>query len=277
MSAASVAPAERAPRRRAGAAATLWLLGTGIAALGANVAEAQWWLDVPDTTPRKANGEPDLAAEAPRLGDGTPDLSGIWFQDTNKYVRNIAADLGPDAVPYQPWAKALAEERATGAHSREDPDANCLPQGVPKIAAAPAPWKIVQQPDLIVVVHEAFSLWRQIFLDGRRLAADVQPTWMGYSTGHWDGDTLVVDSRGFNGKIWLDQLGKPTTEQLHVIERYRRLDYGHMEIESTIDDPGAYTKPWTVKSTYHLLPDTELLEFICNENNQDLEHLPGGD
>jgi hypothetical protein len=255
-----------------GAVLAVAALGT----LSVGTAHAQWWLDVKDKTPRTADGGPNLMADAPRLADGTPDLSGIWFQDTNKFVRDIAADLGPDAVPYQPWAKALAEERATGMHSREDPDANCLPQGIPKLAAAPAPWKIVQQPDLIVVLHEAFTLWRQIFLDGRHLADNVQPSWLGYSTGRWDGDTLVVDTRGFNGKIWLDQLGKPTTDQLHVVERYRRTDYGHMEIEATIDDPGAYTRPWTVTHTYHLLPDTELLEFICNENNQDLEHLPGG-
>lgn len=240
-------------------------------------ASAQWWLDVPDEVPRTADGRPDLTAPAPRFPDGTADLTGIWFQDTNKYTRDIAADIGADAVPYQPWAKALADERATGAHSREDPDANCLPQGVPKISFVPAPWKIVQTPDLIVVVYEAFTLWRQIFLDGRRLVDGANPTWLGYSTGHWDGDTLVVESKGFNGKIWLDQLGKPTTEQLQVTERFRRTDYGHMEIEATIDDPGAYTRAWTVRQTYHLLPDTELLEFICNENNQDLEHLPGGE
>ena len=237
---------------------------------------AQWWLDVPDTVPRTADGEPDLMAPAPRLPDGTPDLSGIWYQDSNRFTRDIAADIGADAVPYQPWAKALAEERATGAHSREDPDANCLPQGVPKISWVPAPWKIVQTPDLIVIVYEAFTLWRQIFLDGRRLIEDPNPTWLGYSTGHWDGGALVVETTGFNGKIWLDQLGKPTTDRLSVTERFRRLDYGHLEIEATIDDAGAYTEPWTVKTTYHLLPETELLEFICNENNQDLEHLPGG-
>jgi hypothetical protein len=242
----------------------------------ATSAHAQWWLNVPDKAPRKPNGEVNLMAPTPHLRDGTPDFGGVWYQDSNRFTRDIAADIGADAVPYQPWAKKLADERATGAHSREDPDANCLPQGVPKISWVPAPWKMVQTPGLIVVVYEAFTLWRQIFTDGRRLEDDPSPTWMGYSTGHWDGDTLVVDSRGFNGKLWLDQLGKPTTEKLHVIERFKRTDYGHMTIEATIDDPGAYTKPWTVKTTYHLLPDTELLEFICNENNKDLQHLPGG-
>ena len=105
----------------------------------------------------------------------------------------------------------------------------------------------------------------------------IDPTWLGYSTGAWEGDTLVVDTRGFNGRAWLDQFGKPSTDKLHVIERYTRKDFGHMELEITIDDPGAYTKPWTAKQEVHLLLDTELLEFICNENNRDVEHLPGGD
>jgi hypothetical protein len=236
---------------------------------------AQWWLDVPSTAPRNAKGEIDLNAPAPRTKDGKPDLSGIWNPNANRFLRDIAVDLKPEDVPYQPWAKKLADERADGSHSREDPDANCLPQGVPRIGAAPAPWKIVQTPDLIVIVHEAFSLWRQIFLDGRKLSANANPSWLGYSTGHWEGDTLVVDTRGFNGKTWLDQVGKPTTEKLHVIERYTRKDYGHMDLTITIDDPGAYTKPWTVKQDVTLLPDTELLEFVCNENNRDLEHLPG--
>lgn len=239
--------------------------------------QAQWWQNVPPgPVPRNADGTPNLSAPAPRRADGKPDLSGIWEPNGNRYLRNIAADIDPNSVPFQPWAKEVADSRADGSHSREDPDANCLPQGVPRIGAAPAPWKIVQTPDLIVVVHEAFSLWRQIFLDGRTLAPGANPTWLGYSTGQWDGDTLVVDTRGFNGKTWLDQLGKPSTDQLHVIERYRRKDFGHMDIEITIDDPGAYTKPWTVTQEVHLLTDTELLEFICNENNRDVQHLPGG-
>ena len=234
------------------------------------------WTKIPRTgIPRTADGKANLSAPAPRSVDGRPDLSGIWEPDGAKYVRNIAADLKPEDVPFQPWAKALFDSRVDGAHSREDPDANCLPQGVPKINAAPAPWKIVQAPGSLVIVYEAFNLWRQIFLDGRELVPDANPTWMGYSTGKWEGDTLVVDTRGFNGKIWLDQLGRPSTDALHVIERFRRKDVGHMEIQITIDDAKAYTRPWTVTEAVHLLPDTELLEFICNENNRDLEHLPG--
>jgi hypothetical protein len=236
---------------------------------------AQWTKVPAGAIPRTSDGKPNLSAPAPRTREGKPDLSGIWEPNANKYVRDIAADLKPDTVPYQPWAKAVFDSRIDGSHSKEDPDANCLPQGVPKINAAPAPWKIVQNPELIVVVYEAFNLWRQIFLDGRELQRDVNPTWMGYSTGKWDGDTLVVDSRGFNGKAWLDQLGRPSTDALHVIERFRRKDFGHMDIQITIDDPKAYTKPWTVNQEVHLLPNDELLEFICNENNRDVEHLPG--
>jgi len=236
---------------------------------------AQWRKVPAGSIPHTAEGKPDLFAPAPRLPDGKPDLSGIWEPNANKYLRNLAADLKPEDVPFQPWAKALFDQRADGSHSREDPDANCLPQGVPKIGAAPAPWKIVQTPGFLVVVHEAFTLWRQIFLDGRELAEDANPTWMGYSTGKWEGDTLVVDTKGFNGKAWLDQLGRPSTDALHVIERFRRKDFGHMDIQITIDDPKAYTRPWTVTQDVHLRPDIELMEFICNENNRDVEHLPG--
>ena len=222
--------------------------------------------------PRTADGKANLTAPAPRLPDGKPDLSGIWEPAANKWLRNLGADLKPEDIPFQPWAKAVYDERAAGLHWREEPDANWLPQGVPKILVAPAPWKVVQTPNLIVFVHEAFNLWWQVFTDGRELAVteDTTPTWMGYSTGKWDGDTLVVETKGFNGKVWLDQLGKPSTEALHVTQRFRRTDFGHMDIQITIDDPKAYTKPWTVTVQARLLPNTELLEFICLENEKDV-------
>ena len=149
-----------------------------------------------------------LTAPVPRAADGHPDLSGIWEPMANKYVRDIAADLKPSDIPFQPWAKALVAERADGSHSGEDPYANCLPQGVPKVNAAPPPWKVIQQPDVIAILYESANPWRQIFLDGRELGKDYNPTWLGYSTGKWEGDTLVVDTRGFNGKAWLDQYGQ---------------------------------------------------------------------
>jgi hypothetical protein len=233
------------------------------------------WTNVPAAeVQRGPDGKPNLATPAPRLPDGRPDLSGIW-ETNGGYNLNLAKDLKAGEVPYQPWAKALVDERATGAHEIEDPDANCLPQGVPRIDGVPPPWKIIQTSKYVAIMYEAFNLWRQIFLDGRELGEDFTPSWMGYSTGKWDGDTLVVDTRGFNGRTWLDQSGKPTTNALHVVERFRRKDFGHMDIQITIDDPKAYTKPWTVTEQVHLLPDTALLEYICNENNLDLGHLNG--
>src|SRR5438105_3386263 len=242
-------------------------------ALLVTTAHAQWTNVPPAKIPRTADGKVNLSAPAPRLADGKPDLSGVWEPPNGKYIGNIAADLKPEDVPFQPSAKALFDERKTGSLSKEEQTAHCLPQGVPRIDGAPFPWKLVQTPGFIVIVHEAFNLWRQIFLDGRELAKDAPPSWLGYSTGKWEGDTLVVDTRGFNGNIWMDQLGTPSTDALHVIERFHRKDFGHIDIQITIDDPKAYTKPWTVMEQVRFMPETEPMEMICNENNRDLEHL----
>ena len=238
---------------------------------------AQNWVKVPpQNVPRTADGKPNLSAPVPRTPDGKPDLTGPWSSKDNTYLRDIATGLKPEDVPFQPWAKALFDQRKTGALSRQDPDASCLPQGVPKVNAVAYPWKMLKTSGAIFVVYEAFNLWRQIFMDGREPAPDANPTWHGYSTGRWEGDTLVVDTRGFNGKAWLDQLGRPTTEALHVIERFRRRDFGHLEIQITIDDPKAYRRPWNVTEEVNLVLGTDMMEFICNENNRDLDHLPGG-
>jgi hypothetical protein len=247
------------------------LLQLTLLGLISSPAAAQWAKVPPSAIPRTADGKPNLSAPAPRLPDGKPDLSGIWNPPPPPgFLRDLARDL-KEPVPFQPWAKALYDERAAGLHWTEEPDANCLPQGVPKVLVAPAPWRIIQTPGIIFFVHEAFNLWWQVFLDGREFVphADVQPTWHGYSTGKWDGDTLVVETRGFNGRIWLDQLGKPSTEMLHVTTRFRRKDVGHMDIQITIDDPGAYTKPWTTTAPVELMPDADLMEFICLENEKD--------
>lgn len=238
----------------------------------AGTVHAQWLNHPTPGIPRAADGKPFLTGAAPRTADGRPDFSGIWEPEGVKFLRNIAADLEPDGVPFQPWAKALYEERLTGSHARLEPDANCLPQGVPKINAAPVPFKIIQTPGVVVILYEAFTQWRQIFTDGRELPKDPNPTWLGYSVGRWDGDTLVVDTIGFNGKTWLDTNGHPTTDALHVIERFRRPRFGQLEIEITIDDPKAYTRPWTVNERPRLLPDTELLEFVCLENEKFIKH-----
>ena len=237
---------------------------------------AQNWIKVPPPiVPRTADGKPNLQAPVPRTPDGKPDLTGPWSSKDNSFLRDIARGMPPDAVPFQPWAKELFDRRKDGSLSREDPDASCLPQGVPKVDAVAYPWKMLQTPGSVVVVYEAFNLWRQIFMDGREPSPDANPTWHGYSTGKWDGDTLVVETRGFNGKAWLDQLGRPTTDALHVTERFRRKDFGHMEIGITIDDPRAYTRPWSLTEEVGLVLGTDLMEFICNENSRDLEHLPG--
>jgi len=236
---------------------------------------AQWTKVPAPKIPREPDGKANLSAPAPRLPDGHPDLSGIWNPNGNKYVLNIAADLKPGDIPYQPWAKALVDKRADGSQSGEEPIANCLPQGVPRVGAAPAPWRLIQTPGSIVIIYEAANSWRQIFLDGRELSDDFIPAWWGYSTGKWDGDTLVVDTKGFNGKAWMDQTGKPTSDGLHVTERFRRMDFGHMDVQITIDDPKVYTKPWTVTEPVHLLTDTEVMENVCSENNVDIHHLQG--
>ena len=253
----------------------VYSLALAFALLFAAPLHAQWKKLPTPAIPHTADGKPNLSAPAPRTADGHPDLSGIWEQNGNRYTANIAVDLKPGEVPYQPWAKELADQRRDGSHSKEDPPANCLPQGVPRVNAAPPPWKIIQRSDLVVILYEAHMLYRQIFLDGRELAADAEPAWLGYSTGKWDGDTLVVDTRNQNGKSWLDQLGKPASDAIHVIERFHRKDAGHMDVQITIDDPKAYTKPWTVTEGVHLLTDTELMEDVCNENNRDVAHLPG--
>jgi len=234
------------------------------------------WRNAPEAdAPRTASGDVDLEAPAPRHANGRVDLQGVWMPDDNRYIRDLALDIGDDRVPYQPWARKLFDERKDGAHSREDPDAHCLPQGVPKLGYVSYPWKVVETQSSVVILYETFTFWRQIFTDGREVDATAKPAWMGYSTGRWDGDTLVVETTGFNGKVWLDQLGRPTTDRLRVIERFTRTHYGHLRIDVTIDDPGAYTAPWSASQVVHLRPGWEPLEFICGENNKDIENLPG--
>ncbi len=234
-------------------------------------ADAQWVPRVPPGTPLGADGRPNLAAPAPRGADGKPDFSGIWTGDGLQNFRDLASEI-PGGAPMQPWAEALYKERLTGKHAWIEPDANCLPQGVPKITLAPAPWKFIPLASTMVILYEAFGQWRQIQMDGRALVKEPNPSWLGYSSGRWDGDTLVVTTTGFNGKTWLDTGGHPTTEALIVTERFRRPSFGRLEIEVTIDDAKAYTKPWSAMQRMRLLPDTELLEFVCLENEKFQKH-----
>jgi hypothetical protein len=235
---------------------------------------SQWRKLPTEGFPRTADGKIDLSAPAPRKPDGKPDLSGIWQPSNIKYLVNLAADLKPDELPIQPWAEALTKERSTETHGAEESDARCLPPGIPKINSTPNPFKIVQEPKLVVILYESMGIYRQFFLDGREPRKDADPSWEGYSVAKWDSDALVVDSTGFNGKFWLDKKGHPATESLHVTERFRRPDFGHLEIQATIDDPKAYTKPWSSTQRFELTPNTELFESVC-ENEQDVRHMPG--
>ena len=247
-------------------------LAAAIVFLASAGAFAQWRNIPTDGVPRGANGAPNMAAPAPRTGSGKPDLSGIYQTDM-KYFRNLAADIGLENVPMTPEARKIHEARATGLLGYDEPDAHCLPQGVPKINSAPVPFKIVQTEKLVVLVYEAFNLWRQVHLDGREFGDDLNPSWLGYSKGRWEGDDLVVDTRGLNGKQWLDHGGLPTSDKLQVTERFRRPAFGRLEIELTINDPTYYTKPWSVTTSARLLVGTELFEFICNENEKSTKHM----
>jgi hypothetical protein len=255
------------------------------------------WPSYPDRgVPRTADGKPRLDGPTPRTADGKPDLSGVW--DTVRPPargRGEASSTPPpapasgpplatfrdigsgfkDGLPLQPAARDLLKRRM-GENSKDNPDAHCLPLGLMQLHMHPQPRKIIQSPGVILILYEAQSGLRQIFTDGRPLPkSDVQPWWYGYSIGHWEGDTLVVETTGFRDDVWLDINGSPLTNKGRMIERFRRPDYGNLEIEVTIDDPTVYTKPFTVKVQQRIMPDTELIEFICNENDRSGPHLIG--
>jgi hypothetical protein len=232
---------------------------------------AQWVNNPAKGIPRLPDGKPDLNAPAPKRSDGTPDISGLWVPAPG-YVGDIARDL--KEVPYQPWAAELYKRRRDTL-SKDDPTGWCVPGGVPRSDVVPYPFKILHAPGEIVILYEAVHHFRQIFLDGRQIPKNANPAWLGYSVAHWEGDTLVVETSGFVENSWLDNFGKPGTEQMKVFERFRRRDFGHMDLQITIDDPKAYTKPWTVNLPLTLTPDDELIEYVCAENNKDLEHLVG--
>jgi len=208
-------------------------------------------------------GKAPPAGAAPKTADGKPDLSGVWYP---------GADLEPEVPPFQPWAAEAA--KAFRDRPGDDPRAQCLPTGVTRMHLFDLV-KFVQTPTLLIALSEgAVPPMRQIFLDGRRHPADLQPTWMGHSIGRWEKDTLVIDTIGFNDKVWLEG-NRPQTEQLHVVERYRRIDRGRLSLEITIDDPGAYTRTWKVRRMLQLAPGEDIQEYICNENHK-TEHFVGG-
>lgn len=227
---------------------------------------AQWLKHPTPGIPRTPDGKPNLTAPAPRTPDGKVDLSGLWQRISPKYRRNIAADLKAGEI--QPSAQALVQRR-TEDLGKDHMSVQCLPWG-PSYSTSERLAKVIQTPGLIVILDQDLT-YRQIFMDGRALETDPNPSWMGYSVGRWEGDTLVVESFGFNDRTWLDSAGHPHTEALRMTERYRRRDFGHMDIEVTLNDPAVYARPWTVALTAELRPDTELLESVCNESTSHVE------
>ena len=251
---------------------------------------AQWPLHPQPQAPRGSDGRVRLDAPTPRMADGKPDFSGVWetirtgttqvisgkevppLERTSQFW-NIGTGL-EGGLPLHPWARDLRAQRVAR-NSADNPDAHCLPIGITQLHNHPQPRKIVQTPTLIVMLYEANGGVRQIFLDGRALPAnDPQPWWYGYSIGRWDGDTLVVETAGFKDGGWLDVNGAPLTDAAKVTERFRRPNYGNLEIVVTVDDPKAYTRPWTaVPIRQQLLADDELIEFVCAENERSTRHF----
>ncbi len=254
------------------------ILAIALICATASTATAQW-LSLPlPGTPRTADGQPDLDAPAPRSADGRPDHSGIWRLDawvhSDTVGHNANSNLLREGVeaPMLPWAREVYEQRVA-THGYNRPMTVCLPHGVPDGITSPYGFKIVQTPNLTIHLYEEFTKFRQIHTDGRELPVDPNPQYYGYSVGHWDDDTFVVVTAGFREGSWLDNDGHPHTDALRVTERYRRLDFGTLEVIVTIDDPKAYSKSWTAERMHLLLqPDTELLEHLC-ENNRDLVPL----
>lgn len=257
---------------------------------------AQWPRYPLPGVPRTADGRPDLNAPAPRAPDGRPDLSGIWenfrkpgdapvrsvnaafFDDLPPTLINEFRDIGsgvPGGLPLQPWAAALKQHRMDE-NSKDNPDAHCLPLGIMQLHTHVDPRRIIQSPLLVAIIYEANYGLRQIYLDGRPAPDnDPQPWWYGYSRGWWEGDTLVVETTNLRDGGWLDINGSPLTDAARITERFRRPNYGTLEIQVTVDDPKAYTRPWTVTLTQRIMVDTEMMEFICLENEKSSRHYVG--
>ncbi len=235
------------------------------------------WLDFKTPgIPRTADGKPDLTAPAPRTQDGKPDLSGFWRAGRNAggapYILDLIQDIKDEAI-FKPAAEAVFRKRLADL-GRDWPPRHCLPFG--PAHGLIGTYRIMQSPTVVALLfnEEVGDDYRQIFVDGRELPRDPNPTWRGYSVGHWDGDTLVVETAGFNDRSWLDMAGHPHSERLHVSERFQRTDFGHMQFQVTFDDPETMTRPLTIREVINYTPDTEMLEGVC-ENERDAPHLVG--
>jgi len=244
-----------------------YIIAASLLTLVAAPAGAQWLNHPTPGIPRLADGKPNLTAPTPRTADGKPDLSGMWQIGGLGYATNITD------VEMLPWAQAIFKKRVE-TYGNDDPAVSCLPEGPRSSLAGLDPLRIVQAPNLVTILYET-GTFRQIYTDGRQLPNDPTPTWMGYSVGRWEGDTLVVDTAGYNDKTWLDFLGHPHSEALRVTERFRRTDFGHMQLDMTFDDPKAYTKPWTIHPAVSFVADDDLIENVCLENEKDRARLVG--
>ncbi|MBV8845719.1 MAG: hypothetical protein JO307_23170 [Bryobacterales bacterium] len=270
-----------------------------LAFIAAGNLAAQWPTYKTTEVPRTPDGQPVLDGPAPKNADGHPDLSGVWAarggggggrggRGGQQNPPPATPDSGPplatffnvgagfkEGLPLRPAAAELLRSR-TEEHSKDNPDAHCLPLGLMQLHLHPQPRKMIQTPGVVVILYEAQGGVRQIFTDGRTLPpADVQPWWYGYSIGHWEGDTLVAETTGFRDDVWLDVNGSPLTNHGKMTERFRRINFGNLEIVITFEDPTVYTKPFTVKVNQRIMPDTDLIEFICNENDRSGPHLVG--
>jgi len=254
---------------------------------------AAQWVKYPTAgVPRKADGKVDMSAPGPRMADGRPDLSGIWTtaepnrprkaDDGDKpgdqsditpshQMANIGVDL-PGGLPYQPWLVPIVKER-TDNLAKDDPHIKCFPDNFLRAYGLPHLLRFVHTPNLLVVLNEMNAGYRQVFTDARPLPENPNPTWQGYSSGKWSGDTLVIDTNGLRDDTWIDWDGSVLTEAAKVREQIRRPDFGHLEIRVTVDDPKAYTKPWTVTLKERIVVDTELIDEVCLENEQSLKHM----
>jgi hypothetical protein len=252
---------------------------------------AAQWLNLPTPgVPRKQDGAPDLAAAAPKTADGKPDFSGMWIPrdilpcDPKRNGEAQCAELAltpqlinfalplKDGLPYQPWAAALVKSRAADV-GYLDPHTRCMPPNFPRAWAFPESEKIFQTPRQLVILHEFNASYRQVFFDGRGFPEDMLPAWSGYSIAHWEGDTLVVETAGFRDDSWLDTSGNFFTSEARVTERIRRPNFGSLDIDVTVNDPKAFTRPWTVPLHMRIMLDTEMIDFMCMENNRDVSHL----
>ena len=255
-----------------------------LAAVIMTISASAQWLNYPTPgMPRTANNKPNLSAPVPKAGDGKPSLSGLWVRVRSPRERVTVLAVGPNLEdfmrpgekipPLLPAAEALHRQRMAN-FMADRPSAHCLPHGIPDQWLIRNPVKIVQDPGLTIILYEQNTHYRQIFTDGRSHPPVSDPAWLGYSIGRWEGEWFVVDTRGFNDKSWIDDSGRPHTEALHTVERFRRRDFGHMDLEITIDDTQAYTKPWSFPLQFEFLPDTEIIEDVC-ENEKDAAHAVG--